>query len=181
MNFSLINGCGTRGHSFFWSGAYEFTIIIITVAKKSKQTSIRKICNFLQSIGIIAIKNRETRAVIYTCRCCSGHFNPYNSANGLNQGLNCPLEYLQVKMTTLVSLLYSILHVLLLYSDQHWRSTATCAAALELPNLNYFLLLYGLNCPLEFLQVKMTALVSQLFIAMQFNRNRRKMCFKTCI
>ena len=23
-------------------------------------------------------------------------FNPYNSANGLNKGLNCPLEYLQM-------------------------------------------------------------------------------------
>jgi len=30
---------------------------------------------------------------------------------------------------------YSIL--LVLYSVQHWRSKATCAAALELPNLNY--------------------------------------------
>jgi len=28
----------------------------------------------LQSIGIIAIKSSETRAVIYTCRYCSGHF-----------------------------------------------------------------------------------------------------------
>jgi len=27
--------------------------------------------------------------------------------------------------------------LLLLYSVQHWRSTATCAAALELPNLNF--------------------------------------------
>ena len=46
-------------------------------------------------------------------------------------------------VTTILSVLvfgfavfyYSIL--LLLYSVQHWRSTATCAAALELPNLNY--------------------------------------------
>ena len=46
MSFSLISGCGTRensirGHSFFWSGACEFANIII-VAKKSKQTSVRK-------------------------------------------------------------------------------------------------------------------------------------------
>ena len=39
MNFSLINKCGNRennihGHSFFWSGAYEFTYIIIIVTKK---------------------------------------------------------------------------------------------------------------------------------------------------
>ena len=40
----------------------------------------------IQSIGIIAIKSRETKAVIYTCRYSSGHFNPYK----------CPLEYLQV-------------------------------------------------------------------------------------
>ena len=33
-------------------------------------------------------------------------FNPYNSAIGLNYGLNCPLEYLQVLMTDLVSLLF---------------------------------------------------------------------------
>ena len=30
----------------------------------------------LQSIGIIAIKSSETRAVIYTCRYFSGQFNP---------------------------------------------------------------------------------------------------------
>ena len=33
------------------------------------------------------------------------------------------------------NIFYSIL--LTLYTVQHWRSTATCAAALELPNLNY--------------------------------------------
>ena len=39
----------------------------------------------LKSIGIIAIKSSETRSVIYTCRYSSGNFfNPYNSANGLN-------------------------------------------------------------------------------------------------
>ena len=49
----------------------------------------------LQSIGIIAIKSSETRAAIHTCKYPIGHFNPYSSANGL-EGLNCPLEYLQV-------------------------------------------------------------------------------------
>ena len=34
-----------------------------------------------------------------------------------------------------IFLFYSIL--LMLYNVQHWKSTATCAAALELPNLNY--------------------------------------------
>ena len=33
------------------------------------------------------------------------NFNPYNSANKLNWGLNCPLEYLQVYMTALILLL----------------------------------------------------------------------------
>jgi len=49
MNFSLIDGCGThknnvRGHSFFLSGTYEFTNIIIVAkkVKKKKKTSIRK-------------------------------------------------------------------------------------------------------------------------------------------
>ena len=57
---------------------------IIIVAKKSKQTSVRKFFVIIQSIGIIAIRSSETRAVIYTCRYSSGHFNSYNSANGLN-------------------------------------------------------------------------------------------------
>ena len=39
MNFSLINLCGThenniRNHSFFWSGTYELTNVIM-VTKKS--------------------------------------------------------------------------------------------------------------------------------------------------
>jgi len=42
----------------------------------------------------------------------------------------------------LVKVTVSLLDILLFYSInalqcQHWRSTATCAAALELPNLNY--------------------------------------------
>ena len=34
----------------------------------------------LQSMGIIVIKSRETRAVIYTCRYFSGQFNTWFSA-----------------------------------------------------------------------------------------------------
>jgi len=46
MNFLLINGYGTNennihGYYFFWSSACEFTNITI-VAKKSKQTSVKK-------------------------------------------------------------------------------------------------------------------------------------------
>ena len=48
MNFSLINGCGTRkniirGHSFFWSGACEFTNIIIVTKKVNKNKCKEKI------------------------------------------------------------------------------------------------------------------------------------------
>ena len=49
---------------------------IIIIAANSKQTSVRKICNFTI--------NRDCREVIYTCRYSNGHFNLYNSANGLN-------------------------------------------------------------------------------------------------
>ena len=48
------------------------------------------ICNFT----INRDHSRETRIVIYACKNSSGHLNPYNSANGLNYGLNCPPEYL---------------------------------------------------------------------------------------
>ena len=51
MSFSLINGCGTHennihGHYFFWSCACELTNIVRNCYQKSKQTSVRKICNF---------------------------------------------------------------------------------------------------------------------------------------
>jgi len=44
------------GHSFFWSGAYEFTSIIIVAKKVNKEKFV-----ILQSTGIIVIKSRETR------------------------------------------------------------------------------------------------------------------------
>ena len=54
------------------------------------------------------------------------------------------LEYIDLqqhiflsKLTKSVLLPELLSILLLLYSVQHWRSTATCAAALELPNLNY--------------------------------------------
>ena len=49
-------------------------------------------------------KSRETRAV--HAHIPVDIFNPYNSADGLNYGLNCPLEYLQVYMTALVFLFF---------------------------------------------------------------------------
>ena len=36
-----------------------------------------------------------------------------------------------------LTILLAISILLLLYSVEHWRSTAICAAVLELPNLNY--------------------------------------------
>jgi len=41
-----------------------------------RRISIGKICNFTINIGIIVIKSKETRAVIYTYRYSSGQFNP---------------------------------------------------------------------------------------------------------
>jgi len=75
MNFSIINGCGTcenniHGHSF--EVALEFTKCY-NYKRKSKQTNVRK---KLQSLDIIAIKSRETRSVIYTCRYSGGQFIP---------------------------------------------------------------------------------------------------------
>jgi len=48
MNFSLINGCGTCensicGNSFFWSGACEFTNIMIVAKKVNKQVYVKKL------------------------------------------------------------------------------------------------------------------------------------------
>jgi len=52
-------------------------------------------------------KSRETRAV--HAHIPVDIFNPYNSADGLNYGLNCPLEYLQVYMTALVFLIFIVM------------------------------------------------------------------------
>jgi len=59
---------------FFEVALVSSPILYSNCYQKSKQTSIRKKFVILQSIGIIAIKIRETRAVIYTCRYSSKHF-----------------------------------------------------------------------------------------------------------
>jgi len=46
--------------------------IIIAISQKSKQTSIKKLI-ILQAIGIIAIKSKETKVIIYTCRYSGGY------------------------------------------------------------------------------------------------------------
>ena len=58
--------------------------IIIIINKQTNKQVYGKFA-VLQSIGIIVIKGRETRAVIYTYRYSSGKFEPA-----------CPLEYLQM-------------------------------------------------------------------------------------
>ena len=90
MNFSLINGCGTceknnHSRSFFWSGTCEFTNL------QKKNQVIKNV--ILQSIGIIVIEIRETKAVIL-----------YSSGQSL-----IPLEYLQVYC-------FSTFH----YCDPYW-------------------------------------------------------------
>jgi len=69
---------------------------------KSKQKSKEKFI-ILQSIGIIQIKSEERRVVQST---------PANilipSVAGAELGTKCPLEYLQVEATALVSLLLLI-------------------------------------------------------------------------
>ena len=50
--------------TLFWLLLYAFIL----------HTSVRKEFVILKSIGIIAMKSRETRSVIYTCRYSSGHF-----------------------------------------------------------------------------------------------------------
>jgi len=65
MNFSLIDGCSgcennIRGHSFFWSGACEFTkyynFNFKIITKKCKEKFV-----ILESIGIIATKSSEIK------------------------------------------------------------------------------------------------------------------------
>ena len=58
--------------------------------KNNKQLSIRII---IKSIGIIVIKNEETRVVIYTCRCSGGMIQ----SSWTELGNKCPaLGYKQV-------------------------------------------------------------------------------------
>ena len=56
-------------HSFFWRGACEFPNIIIVAKKVNKQVEVNFIIN--RDHGK---KSRETRIVIYTCRCSSGNY-----------------------------------------------------------------------------------------------------------
>ena len=68
---------------FSFKVAFVNSLILLLLPIKQTNKYKEKFV-ILQSIGILVIKNRETRAVIYTCRYSSGHFNPYNSAKGLN-------------------------------------------------------------------------------------------------
>ena len=59
-----------------------------------------------QSIRIIVIKSKEARVIIYTCRYSSGHLIPIIQQCQNELGIKCSLEYLQVQVITLVSLLF---------------------------------------------------------------------------
>ena len=62
----------------FWSGAYEFTNIII-VTKNKLTNKCKEICNLHTANMDHSNKiSKETRAVIYTC-IYSVHFYSYNS------------------------------------------------------------------------------------------------------
>ena len=70
--------------------------------------------------------------------------------------------------------------LLKLYSVQHWRSAATYAAALGLPNLNY---VQELNALLQLVVILMHARVSletcsTEFFFLQFNYCQDKLLFK---
>ena len=66
LNFSLINGCGTRKIIFVVIPLF-FEVVLTNFIIVTKNKCTEKFA-ILQSIGIIAIKIRETRSVIHTCR-----------------------------------------------------------------------------------------------------------------
>ena len=59
-----------------FKAALQCKLTNIVIVNKKSTNKYKEICVILQSIGIIVIKSRETRAVIYTCRYSSGQFNP---------------------------------------------------------------------------------------------------------
>ena len=86
MNFSLIYGCGTSeynisSHSFFWSGACEFTSII-TVTKTVNIQVLGKICNFTIK-GTIAKKSQGQSSTLADILV----YILINPSNGLNLGI----------------------------------------------------------------------------------------------
>ena len=60
---------------------YHSHAVILPVNKKSTymcsyKIAYKEIFVILQSLGIIIIKSKETKSVIYACRYSSGQFNP---------------------------------------------------------------------------------------------------------
>ena len=73
--------------------SFEVALVTSQILKsllKKETNKCKEKFVILQSIGIIAIKSSETRAVIYTC---SGHFLILIIQL---MGLTCPQEYVQV-------------------------------------------------------------------------------------
>ena len=77
---------------------------LLTINKQTNKYNKKLI--LLQSIGIsymyVGIK---VKLVTYTCRYSSRHLIPIIQPSQSKLGIKCPLEYLQVWATTLVSLL----------------------------------------------------------------------------
>ena len=71
---------------------YDEMIMVIS-QKKLTNKYIKEKLVILQSIGIIVIKSKEARVIMYTCRYSSRHLIPIIQSC---QGIKCPLEYLQV-------------------------------------------------------------------------------------
>ena len=86
---------------------FYFRILLLKYLKECEYYSYMYKENLviLQSIGIIVIKSKETRVVTYTCKYFSGHLIPNSSWHDWIIGIKCLLKYLQVHVTTLVSLL----------------------------------------------------------------------------
>ena len=79
-------------------GSFLYTICLIeaetlsfNIAHKYKEKLL-----ILQSIGIVVIKSKETRVIIYTCRYSNGSLIPNSSWHNWIIGIKCPLEYLLV-------------------------------------------------------------------------------------
>jgi len=68
--------------------------IIMVISQKKQTNRYNEKLVILQSIGIIIIKSKETRATTYTCRYFSGHLIPIIQSCQDELEIKCPLEYL---------------------------------------------------------------------------------------
>ena len=88
MYNGMYNGLKMSVYEVYWLIDFTLTnnqvrqeIIMLTLkryalVRKKHSNKYKEILVILQSIGIIVIKSKETRVVIYTCRYSSGHLIP---------------------------------------------------------------------------------------------------------